>query len=147
MIRGEDSQIISKPPTTLTADMVELTSLHVSGGVAVASGSLTADTYPGTGQIEITGEGVLNLLYFYVTDTTSRDVTIKIEVDGTQIIEDSLSTITTANSGGILVGMGTNSMGAIALDQIPFSSSLKIFLKSSVTETDKCYLKYIARLT
>lgn len=129
------------PSSLVNANPVSI-NVNTLPGTNVASGALTADTYPGTAQINITGAGVLNFVSFYAADATSRTVTIKVVLDGTQIIEQASSTSAT-NSGAVVIG---GYSGGLTFDQIPFFTSLAVFLKSNLSETDKAVLKYVTRL-
>lgn len=119
-------------------------------GTTVASGALTADTYPGTGQLEITGQGVLEFAIAYAADATARTITAKIVVDGTTVIEQAKA-VSAANTGVSAAGWCYMNSAATRYVLVPtnivFKQSLKIFIKSSLTETDKVSLKYMARVS
>jgi len=101
------------------------------------SGALTANTYKEI--LAVTGAGVLNFSAVSAEDSTARSVYMKVLIDGVQVIERSMS-IGAQHQGpvviGSLIGDGTNISG-MTFDQIPYSASLSLQIKSSLTETDK----------
>jgi hypothetical protein len=119
-------------------------------GVSVLSGALTANTYPGTAQLAITGSGSLELAVLYAASTTPRSVTAKIVVDGVTVSEVTAS-MGTANAGVTIAGyfnwVSASDRALVGLTNIAFSNSLQIFIKSDITETNGVTLKYMARLT
>lgn len=139
----------SPPSSLVNASPQNAVGCNYMPGTSVNSGALTADTYPGTAQIVITGAGVLNFLGFYSADATARNVTTKIVLDGTQVLEVLIAS-GAQYQGGAVVGAfiygGATVAAGIAFDQIPFFTSLSIFSKSSVSETNKHVIKYVARL-
>lgn len=114
----------------------------------VSSGALTAATYKNI--ISISGSGVLNYLAIYAEDATSRDMYVKITLDGNLVLERSVLTNVTTGAGLTAIGsshilVNTDSQFQIGADFVPFSNSCVIAIKSSLTETDKISTLYRAR--
>ena len=148
------STILSKPPTAILGGTGTATSTQDAWGTAnliarpgqnlrlTLSGALTAATYKEI--VAVTGAGVLNFAGVYAVDTTSRDIYIKVLIDGVQVVERSILTVVTTGVGPVCVGStqydNTNGVASHTFDQIPYTSSLSIQIKSSLTETDKLTL-------
>lgn len=137
----------NNPPTTVSSGAATGANLNSFPGVAVNSGALTANTYPTTAQVSITGQGVVGLVSAYNLDATSRTITVKVEIDGVTVTEGAIVGVSTTNTGVFVIGCGSTgtTTSYFALDQIPFNKSLKIFLKTSDTQTDLAAIKYVAR--
>ena len=150
------STVLSKPPTAIIGSNVTTAStynwsqrftvanaLGQSNIRTTLSGAMTAATYKEI--LAVTGSGVLNFAGVAAEDATSRDLYIKVLIDGVQVCERSMLTCVTAGSGVVCVGTlfydGTTS-SSLTFDQIPFASSLSIQIKSSLTETDKLLTLY-----
>ena len=127
---------INKPPTTIVRLGQHTTlSLPIGDETVTASGALTANTYPGTPQINITGAGAFEFLAINSTDATARNITVKVVIDGVTVIEKTCTTSTTTR-GLMFIGLDQNaSFGALAF--IPFNFSFQVYVKSTLTETDK----------
>ena len=90
------------------------------GGLASAS-SIATTSY--TQHVNYTGAGVLNFAALFKTDSTNADsMTMRVTIDG--VVIDTQTTA--ANQYAVVVPAGAISNGAVALDQIPFKSSLII---------------------
>ena len=105
-------------------------------GKEILTGALTADTYATI--LEVTsGPGFLTILSVVANDTTARTLTIKLTIDGTEIFEATSDSITSADTG--IIVLGTYEGAGILSDANgrPWKTSLKIEVKSSLSETDK----------
>lgn len=120
------------------------TGATAAGTGAVLSGALTADTYKTI--LSITKPGVLRLAGVVAVDATARTVTIKVEVDGKTIATSAYATSAGAQAAWA-VGYWYNSAGSTPtfIDEIPFNT-LRISVKSSLSETDKLNLNYAVNL-
>lgn len=109
-------------------------------GKAELSGALTANTWKTVVNIT-TGAGVVKLANVFQMDTTARSLGIQISLEGVVVYTNYLVPAPTA-------GHGINAIGATLgastwqLERIPFNTSFKLEIKSSLTETDK--LAYMA---
>ena len=106
------------------------------------SGALTAATYKDL--VTVTGSGCLKFLGSQAQDTTSRDMYIKVTIDGTQVVERTVLANTVNLAGAIAVGaVGTSTAGdGMVFDHLYFNSSMVIAVKSSLSETDKVAAVY-----
>lgn len=105
---------------------------------SILSGALSSDTYSTI--LEITsGGGVIQSLAVLGADATNRTITAKVTIDGNEVRELA-GTISNTNAGVIV--FGSIDGGAALLDTacVPWFSSLKIEVKSTLTETDKVKL-------
>jgi len=144
--------VLSRTPTSIIAsdltDAVSLTGLtnaasRMAVGVrAVLSGAMTADTWKET--LSVTGAGVLNFASTQTQNATSRNVGIRITLDGAVVISRTSTAVVTTN--GIVLAVGsmvsTDNLNDFKFEDIPFNVSMKIEILSSVTETDKLLTAY-----
>lgn len=105
------------------------------------SGALTAATYKD--MISVSGAGVLKFCAVAAVDATSRDISIRVTIDGVIVYEKTMTSIVTVDKG--VVGIGacaaiSTTDYAVTFDRIAFNASAVIAIKSSRTETDKLYL-------
>ena len=107
------------------------------------SGALTANTY--LEMLNVAGSGVLNVAYVYTVDTTSRTVGIKVVIDGVTIFDAISAALTTTTDGIMAVGVSIG--GHIIFEPICYNSSLIIYIKSSISETNKIGVCYGYRTT
>lgn len=134
-----------QPPTALLNTPITTDDIpNDVPGIQVLSGALTADTYPGTPQVSITGKGIANIAGAFGLDATIRTITLKIIIDGVEVIEHGDTLPARTNVGFLAIGMYTDGFAG-SFDQIPFSTSFQLFLKSDLTETDKSELIYLVR--
>lgn len=109
------------------------------------SGALSAGTYKEL--IALTGSGVLNAcLVCNNIDTTSRQIGLKVVIDGTTVFDAYSEATTTANVNLIAIGTAYSSI-LMCTQDIVFAQSLSIQIKSSLDETDKLTLGYSYYLT
>ena len=109
-------------------------------GKKILSGALTADTDKNI--LEITGSGSISYLGVQAEDTTSREVGIKVTIDGTVVFDADSATITALEAGIRAIGDVTtiNYGRRNPSYSIPFNVSLKVEIRSSKTETNKVSL-------
>jgi len=101
------------------------------------SGALTATTYLEI--VGVSGKGVLNLAVIESMDATSRAIGLKIVVDGTIVFDAASTDAASANT--VLWGCGVcDSNAGTILEPVPFTVSLSLQVKSSLSETDKVKL-------
>lgn len=117
-------------------------SLGTTAGCEVMlSGALTADTYKSLESYS--GKGFFSFAGVRSPDATSRTVSIKLILDGTEF-EASASTSST-DLGAILIGGAISSSGAspsVNLETIAFNSSFDIQVKSSDGGDVEAVIKY-----
>lgn len=146
-------ELLNFPPTSVVnhsaaGGITDIKTLYfaISNVKKVLSGALTAATYKEI--LAVSGRGILDFVAVGTTDATARTVGLKITIDGTDIF-DAVSGSLSANWLG-LVGVGyvlDPNNGYPGIQPCPFSSSLSIQIKSSLTETDKIAAYYIYRTT
>lgn len=106
----------------------------------VASGALSAGVYKEI--LLVSGRGVIQICAAVRADATSRQVGLKVVIDGVTVF-DAYDADTAATSKGLVaIGIPTGASGAILPSPKPFTSSLSISVKSSLDETDKIKLLY-----
>lgn len=115
--------------------------MHASNIKKILSGALTANTYKTL--LSVTGAGVLNFMAMNAVDATSRTMTLRLTLDGGEVITRSVTTAV-QYEGAIIAGSSPFSTTAsgMGFDAIPFSTSMLVEVKSSVTETDKVAISY-----
>jgi len=138
-----------RTPTALTQKTdfgSGIASLSMTHAKATLSGALTANTYKS--MVSVTGGGVLSLAAVTAVDTTSRDMAIRITLDGVVINTATTTATTVADRGAVGVGhvVMSGSTPMVLPQDLPFSTSCLIEIKSSLTETDKLTLYYALRI-
>jgi len=116
-----------------------------SAGIAalaklILSGALTAGAYSAA-LVSVSGPGVLNLAYAYANDATSRTMGLKVVLDGTTVFDAVSDACTTQYNGVIAVGYN-ESNAILAYQPLVFNSTMALYVKSSLSETDKITLAY-----
>ena len=116
----------------------------VGRGKEVLSGALTANTLATV--LSLTGPGEVPLLTSYTKDTTARTVRTVVIVDGVTVFDFTSASIGVPKRGAIVAGQvaGGGSSYVTQGNPIRFSVSLVVQQASSLTETDKIALAYIA---
>lgn len=133
--------VISTPPISgVTVDSSSSTLPAFIGLESVLSGNLTADTYDSI--LNITGSGWLSFASIEAVDTTSRVMTIKITIDGVNVIEVASGTVTSTGAGTIAVGAYVITGGGMAMESLTYNTSLDISVKSSNSENAKSLIYY-----
>lgn len=118
-----------------------------SGTLVENAGALGSDTYETV--LNLTSKaGYVNYLAWGSShnDTTSKVVTMRVTIDGTQVFEGASDTLSSANRGCIL--LGSNSSGSIdASEDVYFSDSFKVEIKSStaLSGSGEIYIRYKAQ--
>ena len=109
-----------------------------------ASGATTAGAYKSL--VSVAGSGVLSVLLMQSLTTGPRDMFIKVTIDGVVVLErqkNAASTHHIVNAvGGLHSTSGTNAVSFFSTDYVPFSKSLDISVKSSLSETDQIAIAY-----
>lgn len=114
-----------------------------SQGSKVLSGALTANTYKELLSVSA-GGGTLYFAGVMAVDTTARTVGLKIVVDGNTVCDQTCA-VTGAADQGFAVGAAYNASTVPSPTPvaIPFRGSLSLQVKSSLSETDKVYLRFM----
>ena len=108
------------------------------------SGALDAGVYSAA-LVDVAGSGYLTYCALNGVDATSRTLTLKVVLDGVIVYEATSAALTNAQTYMLAAGCATPT--GFVLDYIPFLSSLKLYVKSSLGETDKLKLWYQYFLT
>lgn len=138
----------NRPPVSINGRTVTVTGQVGSATVAQMnaagapglSGALTANTWKTV--VNLTGIGIAKLANVWQVDTTARSLGIQVTLDGTVVYTNFVAATATNGHGLNAIGATTGNPGSIVFERVPFSASLKIEIKSSLTETDK--LAYLA---
>ena len=119
-----------------------------TGAKEILSGALTADTFATA--LSISGAGWIDLLYIYTKDATARTIGLKLTLDGTIVFNAVSNAISAGATGMMVVGhRGYDSAAAYWIEkgnQVYFSTSCLVEIKSSLLETDKIAIGEIHRL-
>ena len=110
------------------------------GEKTILSGALTAATYSAA-LVSVSGPGVLNLCWAYANDATSRTVGLKVVLDGTTIF-DAVSNAAAAQYHGLFAVGCVEDANNRSYQPLEFNSSMALYVKSSLSETDKITLAY-----
>lgn len=109
---------------------------YASGIKTIASGALTAGAYSKI--LDIAGSGVISFLSAYAADATARTVGLKLVIDGATPFDATSNSVSAAESGVVAVGATFPSAPlAVALQPMPFNTSMQVWVKSSLSETNK----------
>jgi len=116
---------------------------YTSAFKPVLSGLLTAGVYKSV--LDVSGSGIVKGLAMLQADTTSRDISCRVTVDGVIKFEATSSvSLSIANAGLLIWGdilfTGGTDYSLIASAMEAFTKSLKVEVKSTTTETDKVNL-------
>ena len=145
------SQFIGSP---LLRPPISIVNYYSSGGASITkavgygsktilSGALTAGVLKEL--LNISGAGVLLFLSAAVMDTTSRQITLKLTIDGTVVFNAQTEAITVAGRGPVAVGsVDAAANKDIAYESVPFNESLVVQVASTLSETDMVaiYVRY-----
>lgn len=139
-----DAQVLSIPPVQLVPATSDGTSLLRLSGVddtkafgRAYAPSLAANSWYTL--INISGAGVLNWFSVYESGVTNKAVSVRITIDGVTVLDMQGDYTLAGNKGLVVVGVfGGAVYVAMALDFIPYRSSLKIEVKSTVSGTLNC---------
>lgn len=134
-------------PTSLVHGTATIALPTLSNASSTLSGAMTADTYKDI--ISVTGSGVLNIAAVRPADNTARTVTLSVMVDGVEIwnqAQATSSSSTTLLGVGEYAGLDGGSIPFVTGEMIPFNESMKIRVKSTITESDKLTVFYKYRL-
>ena len=107
--------------------------------IRILSGALTAATYKQV--LTVTGVGIIATLAAVTIDGTSRSIGLKVVIDGVTVFDATTNALVAGNIGLAAVG-GMN----LSPEAVPFNVSLAVWVKSSLSETDKVGM-YIAYRT
>jgi len=103
--------------------------------VSTLSGALTAATLKT--MLNVTGSGgVMPFLSVATVDATARTMRIVVTVDGVAVFDRTSASFSAFPRGALLAGVPASS-NAYTLEPIRWTTSLKIEIASSLTETDK----------
>lgn len=118
-----------------------------TGVKKVLSGDLDPNTYKEI--LSVSGAGWLDICGASVVDTTSRIIGLKIVLDGVTVFDAVSNAISATEIGlnGIGCVITTSSVPNWIPQPTRFLSSMAIWVKSSLDETDKVNALYIYRLT
>ena len=104
------------------------------GAKEILSGALTAATLATA--LSLTGGGILSFLTIFSVDATARTLRMQITIDGTVCFDSTSASLSSANTGSLIIG-SISDTGYAVDREIPFNSSLVIKIASSLTETNK----------
>ena len=142
----------------LTSPPAVIINRHSAGGVVSAanfsintsfklilSGALTATTYKEV--LSITGAGVVSIALAYSVDATDRTIGLKLVFDAqaTAAFDAVSDTFSTTGRGIVAVGILEESGAVIIPEPMVFNTSLSVYVKSSLNETDKIGLGVVYR--
>lgn len=99
------------------------------GAKAILSGELTANTYKLL--VSVTGDGILNMCIARTLDDTSKTIGLKVVCDTSTAFDAVTDTLCYIGQGIVAVGDGY---------PVTFKNTLAIYVKSSLSETDKVAL-------
>jgi len=132
-----------RPPTSII-------NRHSGGGASngvtqgnslqILSGALTAATYKQV--LTVTGGGIISILSAATMDTTSRTIGLKVVIDGVTVFDATTNSLTLTAMG--IVAVGGMDLTIVNPEEVPFNVSLAVWIKSSLSETDKIgtYITY-----
>lgn len=109
------------------------------------SGALVAGTLKTI--INITGSGVVTYLSASVIDATARTLRVKVTLDGIVIYDYTSAGAGQANSGAVIFGSADATGDGEPMIGVPFISSFKVEIASSLSETDLLGIGYRYWLT
>ena len=130
-----------KAPTSLVSRQVTVSPTTIFGGTSFAlahigpvifSGALTAGVLKSL--VASSSPGFVKLVTLWVTDATSRDIRLQIELDGLVVYDSSVPVIG-ANRGITAVGSVSNS-AVFTFERIPYNT-IDVSISSSLTENSK----------
>lgn len=107
-------------------------------GKLYLSGALVAGEYLEV--LSVVGAGWISHLCVYAVDTTARQIGLKLEVDGVSVFDALSDSISVAATGMIVVGWNTGNVVSglkHGSGEVPFTTGFKVYLKSTLSETDK----------
>ena len=115
-------------------------------GKLITCGALEAAVY---GEVlSVVGAGFINLLSVVAGDASARTIGVKVEIDGVSVFDAVSNSIAAINKGMVVIGWNTaagiSGLGHSSFD-VPFTTGFKVYVKSSLTETDlvNTYVSYI----
>lgn len=101
----------------------------------ILSGALVANTLSTV--VSHTGSGSINFLAVYANDTTSRDIRVKLTLDGNVVYNELASAIASTGTGLKPLGIYHYTQGYLSYEPIAYNESMIVEISSSLTETDK----------
>lgn len=122
---------------------------NVHNASKILSGDLVANTYKEL--LTVTGPGLIHIIGVGRVDATNRVLGLKVVIDGVTVF-DAVDAATASADRGMFAILATGNLGVdgtgsgiVGSDSMPFASSLSVWVKSNLSETDKVYLlaKYI----
>jgi len=105
--------------------------IAVCGENIVGVGDLNPNAYPNTPQLEIIGEGYIDVLGVFQTENNNITVTTKVIVDDTEIVE--LGVICAKGKGYWIIGSNIDDI--ISRTPIYFYSTFKVYTKFNTQST------------
>lgn len=109
----------------------------------VLGGSMTAATLKTL--LTISSGGEIPQLYAYSKDATSRTIRCKVTLDGTVAFDVTSAAVAATSSGMIVVGINPGAASQLPFGPIKFNASCVVEVASSLTETDKVAIGYMAQ--
>lgn len=117
----------SGPSTTAQA------AIYTNSGTTSGTGNLLT-------LLNVTGsKSRLNSLFFYAVDATSRDVRVRITLDGTVVFD---STRNVAGANQVMLAVGSPSGTGLAFQPVDALSSLRVEYACSLSESAKLTFGY-----
>ena len=108
-----------------------------------ASGATTAGAYKSL--VSVGGSGVLSILLLQSLTAGPRDMFIKVTIDGVVVLERQKNAAgfwNAVNAVGAFHSTSDATASFLDTDYLPFSKSLDISVKSSLSETDQIAIAY-----
>jgi hypothetical protein len=102
----------------------------------INSGAMAANTF--TPILNIAGGGVLSFLRVMVNDPTTRNLSVRVTLDGVVVFYATSAPCSTSNNYMEIVGstfLGQSSVPCLSLDAIPFSKSMLVEVASNIAES------------
>ena len=139
-----------KPPIDVVNLFTE-SNTHVAIGAKaqteILSGALTATVYSTVLNIT-SGGGIIKSLSIRTKDATSRAISVRVTIDDTEVCDIDSDTFAASGEGIVVFGSYDDAMSGVHDDSGDvWRSSLKVEVKSSLTETDKIGLLITYNLT
>jgi hypothetical protein len=118
-----------------------ITSISAVGLNTASSGSLSAGVFS-TVLSRSNSAGFLHHFTAYTNDATSRDMSLKITIDGVVVFNDTYSSISASGTGYLISGVRSESSAA-RMPLLTWTNSILIEWASSLTESAKFTTQYM----
>ena len=110
----------------------------VAGGygnaLATLSGAVTSGVYKEL--LNLTGAGIFDICGLVGTDTTIREIALKLTIDDEEEAFEGATTISSSDAGILGIGMGTGISGGVGPQPTIFKKNFVAYVKDNHTGTD-----------